>query len=93
MTEHDVLIAQAELGEEARRFLESDLCKCMLGMAEQQVMAAQEELSDVDPSNTEKIRTLQNQVKLGRQFEEWLNELVSEGDNAIAVFRDNQHQG
>lgn len=84
------LIAAAELGEEARKFLESDLCRCILGMAAQQIAAAQEALENVDPSDTKKIIALQNEAKLGRQFEDWLRELVSEGDNAIAVFRDTQ---
>ena len=89
---NDELIAEAELGEEARRFLESDLGKCLLGMAQQEIALAQEALERVDPSKTEEVRKLQNQAQLGRQFEKWLAELVDRGDAAIKVFKQ-QNEG
>ena len=83
----DELIAAAELGEESRRFLESDLGKCILGMAEQQVKAAQEDLENTSPTDTEKIRELQNKARMGRAFEGWLRELFHDGEAAIAIYR------
>lgn len=81
------LIAQAELGEATRKFLESELGKCLIGMAAQEVEAAQEALETVDPSDTIAINRLQLQAKMGRNFKAWLVELVTEGDNAISVFQ------
>ena len=89
---NDELIAEAELGEEARHFLESDLGKCLLGMAQQEIALAQEALERVDPANAEAVRKLQNQAQLGRQFEKWLLELVDRGDTAIKVFKQ-QNEG
>jgi hypothetical protein len=83
----DELVASAELGEESRLFLESDLGKCILGLANQQVMAAQLDLEIVSPLETEKIRQLQNQARLGRQFEQWLRELLHDGENAMQIFK------
>lgn len=83
----DELIADAELGDEAKRFLESDLGRCLVGMAQQEVMAAQEALETVDPNQAEEIRALQNKAKLGRQFDEWLHELVDQGNAALEAFR------
>ena len=83
------LIAEAEIGEEARKFLESDLGKTLLGMAQQEILVAQEELETVDPANTEKIRHLQNQAKIARNFESWLTELITKGENAIVLWRQN----
>ena len=83
----DELVAAAELGEEARLFLESDLGQCVLGLANQQVMAAQLDLETVSPLETEKIRQLQNQARLGRQFEQWLRELLHDGENAMEIFK------
>ena len=88
----DELIAAAELGEEARRFLESDLGKCLLGMAQQEVALAQEALERVDPADTEAVRKLQNQAMLGRQFEQWLLELLDKGESALEVFKQ-QNEG
>ena len=81
------LIAAAELGEEARQFIESDLGKCVLGIAKQQIDAAQADLETVDPVDVEKIRALQNQAKLGRQFEQWLVELLQDGQNAMQIYK------
>ena len=89
---NDELIAAAELGEEARNFLESDLGKCLLGMAQQEVALAQEALERVDPADTEAVRKLQNQAMLGRQFEQWLLELLDKGESALEVFKQ-QNEG
>jgi hypothetical protein len=83
---NDELVAAAELGDEAKRFLESDLGRCLLGMAEQEVQLAQEALAEVDPTDTEGIRKLQNQAKLYRTFNEWLKELLDKGEAALQAF-------
>ena len=87
---NDELIAAAELGEEARMFIESDLGKVMLGLADQQVLAALDAMEDVDPTDTEAIRKLQNKAKMGRQFRAWLYELLDDGQNAMEVFKNGQ---
>lgn len=87
MTELDGLIAEAELGDEAKRFLESDLYRCIVGMAEQEVLAAQEALGHVDPTKSDDIRQFQNQIKLFKTFDLWLKQLVSQGDNAMHIFQ------
>ena len=87
MSEQDVLIAEAEIGDEARKFLESELGKTLLGMASQEVLLAQEALEIVDPSDTKKITALQNQAKVARNFEQWLAELIDKGNNALNVWR------
>ena len=86
----DELIAAAELGEQARKFLESDLGRMLVGLADQEADLAQELLSTVNPTDTTKITELQNQVKVGRWFTQWLNELVLEGDQSLQVFRQQQ---
>lgn len=83
----DELIASAEIGDQARKFLESDLGKCVLGMARQQIEEAWLDLENVDPTQTEKIRALQNKAQLGRQFEQWLKELLQEGENAMNIYQ------
>lgn len=88
----DELIAEAEIGEDARQFVESDLGKILLGMAQQEVARAQEELETVDPSDTKKVVALQNQAKNGRNFEAWLAELISKGEQALIVWREKQKE-
>lgn len=92
MTTEDGLIAQALIGDEAKKFLESDLGKCLLGIAEQEVQAAQEALETVEPQDTQAVRHLQNQAWLGRRFKSWLLELMQEGENALATWRQKQNE-
>lgn len=92
MTELDALIAEAELGEEAKGFLEGNLGRFLLGCAEQEVKAAQEALEEVDANNAKAISELQNKAWRARKFEEWLKELVSKGENAIAAYKQQKQE-
>jgi len=87
---NDELIAEAEIGDKAREFVESELGKTLLGMAKQEVALAQEALEIVEPTDIEKIRALQNQAKIARYFEQWLAELISKGENALILWKQNQ---
>lgn len=82
---NDALIAEALIGDEAKKFMESDLGQCMLGMARQDAQAAMEALAKVPATEAEKIRVLQNAVYLANTFEQWLNELFSKGESALEV--------
>lgn len=92
MTPADELIAEAEIGEEARKFLEGDLGKCLLGMAQQEIAVAQEKLEIVDPKDEKSITALQNHAKVGRWFEQWLMELVDRGNAAMQVYKQSQEK-
>ena len=81
------MIAEAFIGEEARKFIESDLGKVVLGIAEQQVLDAVSALEDVDPSDVKQIMVLQSKAKAGRQFKGWLIELINAGENALEVYK------
>jgi hypothetical protein len=87
LTSEAELIAQAEIGEEGRKFLESDLGKTLLGLADQERQLALEDLAKVTPTDSVKIAELQLQAKFGEKFREWLFDLISDGDNAISVFK------
>ena len=86
----DELIAEAELGEEARNFKASDLYRFMVGAAEQELMAAHLAFEEVDASKVEEVRKLQLQAKFGRQFKEWLDERIQAGNNALATWEQQQ---
>ena len=60
MNELDILIAEAEIGEEARRFLESDIGRLVIGKAQQEVDDALFSLKTIDHTNAAEIQKLQN---------------------------------
>lgn len=81
------LIAEALIGDEAKRFLESDLGRCLLGMADQEADAARLGLETVDPSDTKAVVALQNKAALGRMFRSWLAELYTRGEQSLEVWK------
>ncbi len=83
----DSMIAEAELGEQARAFIESDLGRYMLGLADQEVVFAQEALEKVDPTDSDEIRRIQNQAWLGRRFKEWLFDIMDKGESALLAWK------
>lgn len=84
---NDELIAEALIGDEAKRFLESDLGQVILGMAQQEVDAAVEKLKAVDPTDAKVIREIQNEVWRAEQFKGWLTELFHKGEAALQAFK------
>ena len=93
MTEQEQeLIAKAELGEEGRKFLQSDLGRYMLGLAQQDRQAALEDLSMAVPTDTGKIMSLQVKARMGGEFEAWLMGLIADGENALSVWKQNKEQ-
>ena len=84
---NDELIAEALIGDEAKKFIESDLGKVILGLAEQKTEAARIALETADPDDRKLILKLQNEAALGRMFKDWLNELFNAGENALEVIK------
>ena len=89
----DELIAEAELGEEARNFLASDLGRCVLGMVEQEVRERQLELETAPASDTARIIELQQAIKLARMFPDWIKELLIRGEQAKQAWVQQQENG
>lgn len=84
------LIAHAEIGLQGQAFLQSDLGRTVIGMAKQQREASEKALVFVDPDDKKAITALQNNAKLALYFEQWLEELISKGENAMEVFKNEQ---
>lgn len=81
------MVAEAEIGEQARKFVESDLGKVIIGMARQDAEKALAKLEDVDPNKPLEIAAHQSEIKVARKFEQYLSELITRGDNALEIFR------
>lgn len=87
MKDLEQLIAQAELGEEAKKFLDGDLGKKLIDLADDERRVALEDLANVNPKDEAKIIELQLNARFGEKFGAWLVSLVREGENAITVYR------
>lgn len=80
---NDQLTAEALIGDDAAKFLESELGKVMLGMAHQDLEQAVIALDEVDVSDTKKVGQLQLEIRLARRFESYLTELIQRGKEAL----------
>jgi len=87
MNQEDALIAEAVLGDEAKKFLEGDLGRYMKGVADQEVEEAIIDLQDTDPSDTKKVWEIKNRIWRARNFSTWLIELVQRGEEALRVYQ------
>ena len=93
MTEQDIAdLATAELGESAEKFLDTDVGRYMLQIAQQDRLLAMEALEMVDPADTKKIMELQMVARFGRMFEENLQKLMDAGKAAVANWEQRQRQ-
>ena len=81
------LIAEVLIGEEAERFLDSELGQCLVGMAQQERQIAMEALENVNPTDVQEIERLQRQAWNGRHFELWIRELIDKGRQAYNVMK------
>ena len=82
MNREDELQAEMVIGDDARRFLESELGRTILGMADQEKTGALLGLAQVDASDAAKIRELQNVIWRADAFAGWLAELIQRGQDA-----------
>jgi len=87
MTTEDQLIAEAIMGDEAKKFLEGDLGRYMKGVADQEVEEAIIDLQDTDPTDTKKVWEIKNRIWRARNFSTWLIELVQRGEEALRVYQ------
>jgi len=85
MTDVETLGAEAILGDEADKFMRSDLGKIVLGLAAQEAELAMDKLKTVDPANYKLIQGLQNEIWRAESIERWLRELIIEGDQALKI--------
>jgi hypothetical protein len=81
----EVLQAEIVLGDDARRWLESDLGRAVIGMAAQEKAEAMEALLDISSSDSLAILELQSKAKRADSFAGWITELIQKGADAEKI--------
>lgn len=84
------LVAESLLGEDAEKFVKSELGEVIIGMAKQEIEALHLELESVYPADFPKIDEIQKKIKNHRQFEAFLQELITKGRSALEIFQHEQ---
>lgn len=75
-------LAERDLGEKCKAFLETDVGLYLKGVAEQDVRLCADALLMVDPSDVETIRKIQFKAHTAQNFLTWLDDAISNGRTA-----------
>ena len=86
------LVAEADLGEQAREFVRSDLGRFMIGAAMQETVEAQAQLARVLPWRRRRIQELQNRIWRSEFFLSLLRELLMSGRAAKGLIEEGENE-
>lgn len=78
---------QAEIGQQAEMFWDSDIGKYVLDRAKKETDAAVVKYKDVDPEDAKAVRKLQNEVDRPARAITWLRDAIIEGQGALHVIQ------
>ena len=84
------LVAEVDLGVQAKEFVASDIGRFMIGAAQQEVIIAQEALANVLPWRRRKIQELQNKIWRSKMFLSLLRELLISGKSATSALEERE---
>jgi len=79
----ETLQAEAIIGFDAERLLNSELGQVMVGICKQKEQAAIEALLEIDPSDAVKGAFLRSEIRRYREFPTLLRYLYVQGKNAV----------
>jgi len=85
-----LLVAEVNLGEDAKEFCNSDLGRYMIGAAMQEISIAQTDLAKVWPWRRRKIQELQNKIWRANFFLSLLRELLVSGKSAAGAISESE---
>lgn len=80
--ESHTLFAEAVLGRDAVDFFTSELGRCMVGFAKQDLDEALQKLRKTSPWRWRRIQQLQNEVELAERFLLYVRDLIIRGIGA-----------
>jgi len=79
----DTLIAEAQVGQEAEDWLNSELGRYAVGCANQDIQEAMDQLKRVDPDDSKMIRDLQLKITSRELAIRWIMEMIDRGNDAF----------
>ena len=90
LSETEILLDVAVLGERVDQFLKSDIGRYLLDQAEAEEQAGLQHLRVVNCNNPEEVRMAQNRVWRGETMKAWLKDAVSAGLKARMILEDRE---
>lgn len=84
------LIAQAVIGDEAKKFMEGELGQKIIAIVEEEIVERQLALETVNHTDQAAILKLQNEIWRARQLPSYLTSLLTKGEEAIKAYKQQQ---
>jgi len=85
-----VLMAQVILGDEAEKFMKSDLGRYIKGRIDQDIQELKDKLVEIDPEDINNIRKIQNEIRLRNLVLNYFKELIIEGQQALQILQEEE---
>jgi hypothetical protein len=79
------------IGDDAEVFVKSPLGQKVIELARIEVDAAALDMRDADLKDERKLREIQNRIWRAMQFEQWLEELITRGREALEAHSGTQN--
>jgi len=86
------LVAEVDLGQQAKEFLASDLGRHLVGCLHQEVILSQEALARVLPWRRRRIQELQNRIWRAQFMLSWLRDLLVSSKSAESALQEAEHE-
>lgn len=84
------LIAEVDLGMQAREFCDSDIGRYLIGCAHQEIAEAQRDLASVLPWRRRKITEYQNRIWRAQSLLLWLRDLLVSAQSAKSAIEERE---
>lgn len=85
------LVAEVDLGIQAMEFMRTEIGRHLVGCLNQEIILAQEELSNTFFLRVWKIQALQNQIWRAKFMLSWLRDLILSGKSADGALSEVEH--
>jgi hypothetical protein len=82
---NDEIKAQILIGDDAETFVQSELGKTVLGMAQQDFEAAMHAFCEADLGDTRAVAKIQQEARVARALNQYLVELIQRGREAMTT--------
>ena len=84
------LFAEADLGEQCKEFVSSDIGRYLIGCARQEVVIASARLATTAPWRRRRIQQLQNEIWRAESLISWLRDLLLSAKSARASLEERE---
>lgn len=85
------LVAEVDLGHQARDFMRSDLGRHLIGCLHQEIVHAQDKLNNTFFLRFWRVQELQNQIWRSQFMLGWLRDLILSGKSADGALQESDH--